>query len=65
MPSTMPARYGTERRKPKLAPRAVTLIVAGPGLPMTTSDARTRVASDRHRVGVSASSTIAFPVSLR
>ena len=36
----MPAKYASARRKPKAAPTAVTLIVDGPGLPMTTTAVR-------------------------
>ena len=40
VPMTRPDRYRIDRRNPKAAPTAVTLIVDGPGLPMTTTDAR-------------------------
>ena len=36
VPRMIPQAYRSEPRKPKAAPIAVTLIVAGPGLPMTT-----------------------------
>src|SRR5262249_8332136 len=43
VPTTMPVRYGTQRRAPWAEPAATRLIVAGPGVPMIASDVATRV----------------------
>jgi len=47
VPTMSPDRYLIECLSPNAAPTAVALIVDGPGLPITTTAARTIVSSGR------------------
>src|SRR5690349_17580648 len=50
VPTTIPARYASERRTPKAAPVAVRLMVAGPGLPMIAADVTSNGPTEPHRI---------------